>query len=190
MVSTRTTPLTFEDYLNHDDGTDNHYELVDGRLLLMNPPRLEHFLIAKFLEQQVDAEIQRRLLPWLTFREVGVRTGYAKSRLVDLCVVTKEQAKDLLGQSVVFQTPPQLVVEVVSPDSISRDYRHKRSEYAAVGIPEYWIVDPIEACFTLLQWDDGWYEETQLKGQQSVSSPSFPELALTIDDILGAGRLP
>ena len=190
MVSTRTALLTFEDYLNHDDGTDNHYELVDGQLLLMNPPRLEHFLIAKFLEQRLDSEIQRLSLPWLAFREAGVRTGYAKSRLVDLCVVTKEQAKDLLGQSAVFQTPPQLVVEVVSPDSISRDYRHKRSEYAAVGIPEYWIVDPMEACFTLLQWEDGWYEENQLKGQQKLASQTFPELILTIDDILDASAMP
>ncbi len=37
--------------------------------------------------------------------------------------------------------PPALIVEVVSPKQENRDYRHKRSEYAAQPIPEYWIVD-------------------------------------------------
>ncbi|MGK7890675.1 MAG: Uma2 family endonuclease, partial [Leptolyngbyaceae cyanobacterium] len=189
MVSTRTPSLSFEDYLNYDDGSDRHYELVDGQLILMNPPRLEHFLIVDFLDTAIKAEIRRLSLPWLTFREAGVRTGYAKSRLTDLCVVTREQAQELLGQSAVFQTPPQLVVEVVSPDSIARDYRYKRSEYAAVDIPEYWIVDPLESCLTILLWEEGWYEEVQIRDQQPLSSRIFPDLTLTTDQILAASNL-
>jgi Uma2 family endonuclease len=197
MVNTATQRLTFEEYLAYDDGTGNHYELIDGLLVVMNPPRVEHFLITKFLEQQLDAEIQRLSLPWLTFRETGVRTGYNKSRLTDLCVVMKEQAKELLGQSAVFQTAPLLIVEVVSPDSIplwggeaiARDYRYKRSEYAALEVPEYWVVDPLEAQTTLLVWEDGWYEETVLVGSQAISSPTFPNLALTVEKILVAGTI-
>ncbi len=59
MVSTSVTKLTFEEYLTYDDGSGFHYELVDGRLELINPPTIEHFLITKFLEQMLDAEIQR-----------------------------------------------------------------------------------------------------------------------------------
>jgi Uma2 family endonuclease len=189
MVSAAPQLLSFEEYLAYDDGTDIHYELVDGLLVFMNPPRVEHFLIAKFLEQQFDAIIQQLSFPWLTFRETGVRTGYNKSRLTDLCVITKEQAKELLGQSAVFQTAPLLIVEVVSPDSIARDYRYKRSEYAALGVPEYWIVDPLEATVTLLLWEDGFYEESVIAGNQAISSPTFPDLLLTVEQILGSGTV-
>jgi len=189
MVNTTIQRLTFEQYLTYDDGTDNHYELVDGLMVLMNPPRIEHFLITKFLEQQLDTEIQRLSLPWLTFRETGVRTGYNKSRLTDLCVVTHEQAKELLGQSAVFQTPPRLIVEVVSPDSIVRDYRYKRSEYAVLEVPEYWIVDPLAEKVTILLWEEGLYEETGFLGTQTIASPTFPDLSLTVDQILAAGSL-
>lgn len=187
MVNTAIQHLTFEQYLTHDDGTDNHYELVDGVLLLMNPPKVEHFLIVDFLDIALRTEIRRLSLPWLTFREAGVRTGHNKSRLTDVCVVTKEQAKDLLGQSAVFQTPPLLIIEVVSPDSIKRDYRYKRSEYAALEVAEYWIVDPLEAKVTLLRWEEGFYEEMVFVGNQAIASPTFPELALTVEQILAAG---
>jgi Uma2 family endonuclease len=75
---------TFEEYLNYDDGTDSRYELVDGRLELINPPIIQHFLLAKFSERLLDAEIKRLSLHWLCFREAGIRTGWRKSRLSDL----------------------------------------------------------------------------------------------------------
>jgi Uma2 family endonuclease len=189
MVNTAIQPLTFEEYLAYDDGTDNHYELIDGLLVLMNPPTIEHFLITKFLEQRLDEEIERLSLPWLTFRETGVRTGYSKSRLTDLCIVTREQAKELLGQSAVFQTAPLLVVEVVSPDSIKRDYRYKRSEYAALEVPEYWIVDPLEAKVTILRWEEGLYEETVFVGNQAIASLTLSSLTLTVEQILAVGTV-
>jgi Uma2 family endonuclease len=189
MVRTATQLFTFEEYLTYDDGNGGHYELVDGQLILMNPPRVEHFLITKFIEQRLDAEIQNQSLPWLTFREAGMRTGYDKSRLTDLCVVTREQAQALLGQAAVFQTPPLLVVEVVSPDSVARDYRYKRSEYAAVEVPEYWIVDPLAHRVTVLVWDEGFYEESTLSGNTAIASPTFPNLDLSVEQILAAGRV-
>ncbi|MBD2438716.1 Uma2 family endonuclease [Nostoc sp. FACHB-110] len=189
MVATPVTKLTFEEYLTYDDGSGFHYELVDGRLELMNPPTIEHFLISKFLEQTLDAEIARLSLPWLTFRETGMRTGRNKSRLTDLCVVTQEQARDLLKASAVFETPPLLVIEVVSPDSIKRDYRHKRSEYAAVGVPEYWIVDPLELKVTVLLLEEGFYEETVFTADQKIVSQTFPELAIAPHQIFAAGNL-
>ncbi len=189
MVTTPVTSITFEEYLTYDDGTGFHYELVDGKLELMNPPTIEHFLIAKFLEQALDAEIQRCSFPWLCFRESGVRTGRNKSRLTDLCVVTLEQAKELINASAVFQSPPLLIIEVVSPESVKRDYRYKRSEYAALEVPEYWIVDPMAAKISILLLEEGLYEETVFTASQQIISRTFPELAITVDQVFTAGNL-
>ena len=195
MVTTPVTSITFEEYLTYD-GSDFHYELVDGKLELMNPPTIEHFLIAKFLEQLLDAEIKRCNFTWLCFRESGVRTGRNKSRLTDLCVVTVEQARELLNASAVFQSPPLLIVEVVSPGSVKRDYRHKRSEYAALEVPEYWIVDPLEGNISVLVLEDGFYEETVFTGTQKIVSRTFPELAIpaahfvnAVAQVFNAGNL-
>ncbi|MEB3180108.1 MAG: Uma2 family endonuclease [Nostocaceae cyanobacterium] len=189
MTSTTSEKLySFAEYLAYDDGTDNRYELVDGKLELMNPPTFRHLLIAKFIEQKFDAEISRLNLPWLCFREAGVRTGWRKSRLTDIYILTNEQVMEQIDASAVCQTPPLLVVEVVSPESVKRDYRYKRSEYAALEVPEYWIVDPIDSKITVLFWEDGLYEETELTGSQQIVSSTLPEISLTVEQILAAGN--
>lgn len=189
MITATTALISFEDYVAYDDGTAARYELVDGELVEMTPPVLEHFLIAKFLEQALDTAIKQLQQPWFCFREVGVRTGIRKSRLTDVCIVTLEQAKDLQGNALIFSTPPLLVAEVVSPDSITRDYRYKRTEYAALGIPEYWIVDSLQSKITVLELQEGMYEETVFVGSQPLISPTFPKLDLTVETILAAGEL-
>jgi Uma2 family endonuclease len=190
MISVTTAKLyTFEEYLTYDDGTDNRYELIDGRLELMNPPTFKHLLISKFLEQRFDLEIKRLALPWLCFREAGVRTGWRKSRLTDVYVLTQQQVLEQIDESAVCQTSPLLVVEVVSPESVKRDYRYKRSEYAALEIPEYWIVDPIESKVTVLLLEDGLYEETEFTGNKQIVSQTFPELSLTVEQIFAAGNI-
>lgn len=183
------TQISFEDYLAHNDGTDSRYELVDGKLVLMNPPKGLHLLIADLLDMHFKAEIQRSKRPWRSLREAGVRTGASKSRLTDLCVATVEQVREIIDESAVFQSPPLLIVEIVSPDSVKRDYRYKRSEYAALEVPEYWIVDPLESKVTVLLLEEGLYEEAVYTGSQRIESPTFPGQSLTVEQIFAAGEL-
>ncbi|MBP0001855.1 MAG: Uma2 family endonuclease [Cyanobacteria bacterium SID2] len=175
---------SFEAYLQYDDGTDNCYELVEGRLEQMNPPTVRHILIAKFLERRFDEAIDRLGLPWLCLREAGVRTGWKKSRIPDLCVVLQDDAMALTNESAVLQVPPMLVVEIVSEESVRRDYRYKRSEYAALGIPEYWIVDPLQNRVTVLLWEEGFYEESVFSVGEEIESRSFPDFKVSIEAIL------
>ncbi|MBE9211745.1 Uma2 family endonuclease [Plectonema cf. radiosum LEGE 06105] len=190
MTQTTTKSLySFEEYLTYDDGTDNRYELIDGTLELMNPPTFRHLLISDFLADSFKAQIKKLKLPWMCFREAGIRTGWRKSRLSDVYVVTSEQVMEFLDESAVCQSPPLLVVEVVSPESVKRDYRYKRSEYAALEIPEYWIVDPIESKVTVLLLEEGLYEDTEFIGNQTIVSRTFSQLDLTVEQVLAAGNV-
>ena len=185
---TATTPkslYSFEEYLEHND-PDNRYELVDGKLELMNPPTFRHILICDFIRDAFKAEIDRLQLPWLAMREGGIRTGWRKSRIADVYVVKKEQIVDSLDESGVLETSPLLVIEVVSPESIKRDYRYKRSEYAALGIDEYWIVDPMQQQVTILVLNEGLYDETVFTSNSSLVSTVFAEIKLTPRQIFTA----
>jgi Uma2 family endonuclease len=196
MVATSDRLLTFEDYLNHqtdDAASDVRYEFVDGELIPMHPPKIEHFLIAQFLSDYLRQVIAQSKLPWMVFAEIGVRTGFRRSRVVDLCVVQRDQVQELAGRSAVFETPPLLVVEIVSLDSIGRDYRYKRSEYAAAGIPEYWIVDPLENRLTILQLREGFYDEISQDASGLILSPTLvqfnPSAPLAVEQIWQAAKV-
>jgi Uma2 family endonuclease len=80
--------------------------------------------------------------------------------------------------------PPLLVVELVSPNQENQDYRYKRSEYAARGIAEYWIVDPMEKKVTVLEWVECLYEEQVFTDDMVISSPLFADIKLTVGEVL------
>ncbi|MGK7954704.1 MAG: Uma2 family endonuclease [Crocosphaera sp.] len=189
MIQVSEKIYSFEEYYQYNDQSDNRYELVDGRLVLMNPPTVRHFLLAKFLEINFDQLIQKKALPLICFRDAGVRTGWQKSRLPDVFITTKEAASELLDQSAIFQIPPLLIVEIVSPESVTRDYRYKRSEYAALGVDEYWIVDPKNETITILLLEEGLYEETVYNLSDKLVSRLFSELDITVNQVLVSGNM-
>ncbi|QQE66805.1 hypothetical protein GFS31_35080 [Leptolyngbya sp. BL0902] len=178
------TLLTFEDYLAYDDGTDTRYELVDGELVAMPPESQRNNAIARRLWAVL---LQHLPLERLAYKdtEVAVMGRRARCRIPDLLVHSEESLLAIQNQPRATLThempPPALVVEVVSPGEAnrSRDYRHKRTEYAARGIAEYWIVDPETRQVTICQWVDGQYEDRVFQGDQALQSIVVPQIALT-----------
>jgi Uma2 family endonuclease len=109
-------------------------------------------------------------------------------------VLSEELAEAMAGASrsivLLDMPPPLLLVEVVSLGQEKRDYRYKRSEYAARGIAEYWIVDPVQQRVTVLEWVEGLYEERVYSGDQVISSPVLAALGqpeLTAAQVLQGG---
>ncbi len=191
-MTTAVKKLTLNEYLAYDDGTDIRYELVDGELVKMPPESdrnnlISLYLLSKFLKF-VPIQLIRHKDTELVV--IGNRT---RVRLPDLMILTQELYDAIAGgrATITSDMPsPAMVVEVVSPGKVNedRDYRYKRSEYAARGIPEYWIVDADKARITLLTLVDGLYEETVFEGTELIKSATFPMLDLTVAKVLSAGQ--
>ena len=188
-----TEKLTLEEYLAYDDGTDTKYELVDGELVAMPPESDKNNLIALYLLSEF-----LKFVPFYLIRhkdtEIVVTGNRSRVRLPDLMILTEELLTALGGKRATItqdMPSPALVVEVVSPGKINedRDYRYKRSEYAARGIIEYWIIDPQEERVTVLTLVDGLYEEAKFQGTQAITSVTFPVLKLTATQVLTAGEI-
>lgn len=124
--------------------------------------------------------------------EIVVSGARATVRVPDLLVLSEEGAAALAGsrRSIILpdMPPPLLVVEIVSPgkENEDRDYRYKRSEYAARRIAEYWIVDSDRAQVTVLTLVDGLYEEAVFQGSDLILSTLFPSLQLKVEQVFAA----
>jgi hypothetical protein len=96
--------------------------------------------------------------------------------------------RDSFSDEVINKIKDKLFVqtrdEESSLDQANRDYRYKSSEYAARGIPEYWIVDPITQKVTVLEWVEGFYEEQVYENDNMIVSPLFADLKLTAAQVL------
>ena len=101
------------------------------------------------------------------------RIGPKSGRVPDLFFLRNEHLYRLTPTY--LDGPADLVVEVVSPDSVRRDREQKFREYAVGGVPEYWIVDPVRGVteFYILDGDayhlaplndSGLFESVQLQG--------------------------
>lgn len=194
----KTNKITFEEYLSYDDGTNKRYELVDGKLVEMPPASFLHSDIIDFIADCFKAiATEYKLDIKVKTGDVGVRTGMNSSRIPDILVIDGQVYSSYRrDQSAIIEDKVMLAVEVVSPgaEQIDRDYIDKATEYQNTGIPEYWIVDPIERKITVLILKDESYtktvytvEEAIREGTRSViASDSFPELKLTATEILSA----
>ncbi len=187
---TISTQMTLEEYLAYDDGTDTRYELVDGELVPMPPEsNLNHCIASLLFATFLQAGVPFSYLRMKT--QIEVTGARVTAREPDLMVLTEEGAIALTGarQALIRSSmpPPVLVVEVVSPKQETRDYRFKRSEYAARRIPEYWIIDPIKLRVTVLMLVEGMYESAEFQGRDRILSSTFPDLPLTVEQIFAAG---
>ena len=185
------TLLTFEEFLAYDDGTDTRYELVDGELVEMPTESQENCDLAKFILFELAKHFPIALLAYKDI-EVEVSGRRATCRLPDLLVHTQASKAALLGSKRNLITrdmpPPALVIEIVSTGSEnrSRDYRYKRTEYAARGIAEYWIVDPEMKQITVCKWVEGQYEDTVFTGEMRMVSDIVPGWELTVAEVFAA----
>ncbi|NES00422.1 MAG: Uma2 family endonuclease, partial [Symploca sp. SIO1B1] len=159
--------LTLTEYLSYENETDTIYELVNGELIPMSLGSGLHGDIAEFLHDRLRVEIKQVGLSWTAKQmTVGIQSPqkgrWDTCRIPDVTVLPLEQWQQLRSKREAIisldEPPPLLVVEVVSESTKTVDYRAKRSEYTMLGIPEYWIVDPLAGKITICELIEGFYD--------------------------------
>ena len=195
--------VSFAEFLARHGG-DNRYELIDGEVFDLEPTG-PHEEVAAFITAKLCVQIDRLDLPWFVLQRGLLRpanSGMTAFR-PDVAIVDRnelsqeplwaEQSILTLGSSIKF------VAEVVS-GNWQNDYARKVEDYAILGIQEYWIADyaglggtrhigkPKQPTLSICTLVNGEYEIQQVQGDRPVVSMTFPDLKLTADQILKAGR--
>jgi len=145
------TPVkpTYEEFLAWAD-EDTLAEWVNGDIVMTSPASLAHQNIAMFLAQIMRSFVEQRGLGRIITPPFQMKLT-TSGREPDLLFIANEHLARL--QPAYLDGPADLVIEIVSPESIGRDRGEKFYEYEAGGVPEYWIIDPQR------QWADFYYLE-------------------------------
>jgi len=191
--------LSFEQFVKQLPEEEGRYELVNGEIVRILPIRL-HEDLADFLVKQFDREIDRVPLNYRVSGRFMVKTltsnGREQGRHPDVSVIDKTLWESQPFSHSAITEPLQLVVEVVSTNW-EDDYIDKLDEYQRLGISEYWIVDylalgsrdylgnpKVPTVFVYLLDENGVYQMTAFRGNERIISRTFPELAVTAEQVL------
>lgn len=159
--ATATGSYTFEDFcFLVKDG--QKADLIDGVIYMASPENTEANDLFVWLLGLLDWYVEERELGEVYGSRVALKFSERNGPEPDIVFVRTDHLERVQRGHIAGAA--DLVVEIVSPDSIERDYKHKRRLYQRFGIPEYWIVDELEEKVLLLRLDaKGKYQEVKAK---------------------------
>ncbi|MEO0757692.1 MAG: Uma2 family endonuclease [Cyanobacteria bacterium J06648_16] len=183
--------ITFSEYLLLPyDG--RRTELVNGKIVEMSEASPLHVDIIDFLMELLKAHIVAEGLDLVVRAGTGIEipreSGFNNARDPDLVVCQRQQWRAMrhLTKAVFLSgNAPSLAIEVVSPGNSTVDTVDKRQEYALAGVPEYWIVNPVDGYVLVLVLEGNDYRELgEFRGDELVASKLLPRFSVSAEAAL------
>ena len=171
--------ITFEAF--HDWLTDSAFaEWVDGDVIMTSPSHERHDGIVRFLELLIGYFVEEHDLGRIYQAPFLLRLYERPSgREPDLMFVARANADRMKPTYV--DGSADVVVEVVSPESVSRDRGEKYAEYEQAGVREYWLIDPMRESANLYVLDEqGLFRDAALEDGQLFRSQVLIGLSLDV----------
>jgi len=171
--------LTFQEFVEWV-GEGTHAELEDGKVIQMSPASRKHQHLFGWLYSILRYYTRHFAVGELLPAPFSVRLRETEQvREPDILFVKSENLARI-GETYV-DGAPDLVIEIISPESIDRDRGRKFVEYEAETIPEYWLIDPIreQAEFYRLG-DDSRYHQALPDAEGIFHSQSVPGFWLRV----------
>ena len=131
--------MTYEEFLDWvDEGVQA--EWVNGEVIVFMPPKTVHQTLANFVSTLLTLFVEFFGLGQILTAPYEMKVyPEGSSREPDLLFIARENLGRLTENK--LEGPADLIVEIISNDSVSRDRSDKFYEYQEAGIPEYWVLD-------------------------------------------------
>lgn len=171
------TNVSFDTYMDYF--AERFCEWIDGTVIRMSPVTRDHDLLSQFTLVLFKAYTAREGSAVLQAPMVMKLKGQRSGREPDIQVLLPEHM-DRIKKTFV-QGAADLVVEIISEDSVERDREDKFKEYERSGVLEYWILDPLrQESWFYVRNVDGRFELSQPDAEGIYQSPVLPKFRLPV----------
>ncbi|HUW65609.1 MAG TPA: Uma2 family endonuclease [Spirochaetia bacterium] len=153
--------LSFEAFLEWCD-EDTWAEWEDGEVIILTPASAVHQDVKGFLNMVMRGFARHHQCGKVLDAPFIVRLPEHLCRAREPDIIFFRQEQLLRLKETYFDGAPDVIVEIVSPESATRDRKIKFNEYQAAGVKEYWLIDPghRQAEFFRLGPDDRYHPAT------------------------------
>lgn len=132
----KTARAAFREWLKPDVKA----EFINGEIIMHSPAKRRHNQATKHIASLLDLYVSTAGLGEVAIEKALVELHRSDVE-PDVCFWRRETADSFTDEMNVYP-PPDLVIEVLSKSTESRDRGVKKDGYEANGVREYWIVDP------------------------------------------------
>lgn len=169
----------------------NHYELLNGRVVLTPPAGYPHGEIGGALQFMLSSHVRPRALGRVFDSSQGFRLATGDTVEPDHSFVSNERwaamGPPIVGQF--LRVVPDLLIEVLSRSTRSRDRGEKKGIYERNGVREYWLVDPVAGEITVFALRDGRFGAGTVYGRgERVRSEILTGLAEDVSTLVAGGE--
>ena len=134
-----TEKITYEEFLRKY--SDVHAEWVDGEVILLMTASNRHQDLVDWLIAILRMFVETHNLGWVRSAPFNMQMPtVGRGREPDILFVASSRLH--IVQDSNLSEAADLVIEIVSPESVGRDRGEKFVEYEAAGVREYWLIDP------------------------------------------------
>jgi len=137
---------------------------VDGEVVMYSPASKQHQDMTSFLYEMIRAYTRPRQMGEIVQAPFQMKLEHGREP--DLLFVAMEHLNRL--RKTYLDGPADLVVEIISPESLVRDRGTKFAEYEAGGVPEYWLLDPLRLWAEFYQLGEEGRYEIAFAGREGV----------------------
>lgn len=176
------TRLTYDDYLRFPDDGQRH-EIIEGEHYVTATPVIRHQRILLRLSYLLQSHLEANPIGEILFAPVAVLLSEFNVFEPDLLYLSNQRREQLTSKN--LQGAPDLVVEILSPSTRSRDLKLKRSVYERTGVTEYWAIDPDREVVDVFRASrPGTFEApVRLARADTLATPLLPGLVLQLEKL-------
>jgi len=179
MATTKQKIWTYTDYNNITD--DKRYEIIEGELIEMSPaPNYFHQRISAKLFNELYNLLEKNGLGEVNTSPLDVIFDDHNTLQPDIIYISNNN-KNIIKEKGVFG-PPDLVIEILSESTATKDREQKFSIYEKFKVKEYWILDPTNKSVDVFSLDSD-HLTLFSSSKEKITSKLITNLHISLKDI-------
>lgn len=171
---------TYEDYERLPEGSP--YQLIGGELIMTPAPIPYHQDILGKIFYGLKRFLEENNLGKIYVAPIDVYFSATDVYQPDIIFISKERL-NIIGEKKI-EGSPDIVIEILSPQTAYYDLRVKKDMYEKSGVSEYWIVDPIKRSIELYKNSEKKFELiTSAEGKGKIESRLIKGFSVGIEGL-------
>jgi Uma2 family endonuclease len=194
---TTLTQSEFAQWCEEHAGWDPyHYELLNGRVVMTPPAGFPHGSIGARVVYLLQRHVAEHQLGEVLESSQGFELPSGDTVAADASFVSRSRWDAMVAprEGRFLRVVPDLVVEILSKTTASRDRGEKKAIYANNGVRELWLVDPRARTLQVFRqgepegrFDAGRLLEEHEEYQALGSAAVLPKLCFSVSELFISG---